>query len=346
MRLITHFEGEINGVAIEGKGVGSSRDGITEGEMVFTRFPSTFAAPLCRSWKCVHHQENLPLEKPVEIRETIAYTSQSRGTIEKSARVVRHSPELQEAWNIFRGTYDGSLELVRSRVHRETRINLGKGRALVLGYRQVDTDKGNMDYEWSGFEGLPEGQPVPTQTVNFEWLEWEWKFRNGGASYRKKLRVSFAPVPDFVVRPARERELDEILAAYDADWERLAHLYGQRPEGPRMTQMAFRRFQDERNFALLVAEHEGKLCGFAVGEKCENTDFLPGPYGEVVWLAPIHPWRASGVEWSLLEGLKGWFREQKLSVLQTTVYAWDPYSNHLFEAAGLRPAAFSLRGHW
>lgn len=360
MNLITHLHGRINGVEFSGKGVGSLVSDVSEGEIALEHFPTSFAAPLCRSWRCKHHPHlQVPYLRAAgnrcEYDQTIQYAGAARGRIHTQAVVQRGPGDFQEAWNGFFGRYKGPTVVRRNRVHRELLLPLEAGEVVTLGYREFDTDGGRVSCEWSGSLRVTDvraWKPKPV-LLEYEWEDFSWRTQDGKPAggragsfvYRKKLRLSSGSPPRFEVRPALGRDLPAVFRCYEADYVRIARLGALTVGGPRMTESVFREFAGGRgDTGLLVALRAGRVAGFVAMEATSHADYLRGPYADIVWLAPHSAERASGVEVALVRAAMAWAAARGLRVVQSTAYAADLFTAGLLQWAGLGSVAHAVRG--
>jgi GNAT superfamily N-acetyltransferase len=97
------------------------------------------------------------------------------------------------------------------------------------------------------------------------------------------------------------------------------------------------------NCLVLVAEVEGQLVGYAVGDLSEAKPmFQHGPYGAIGTFYVTATWRRRGIGRRLVERLLAWFHQRGMPEARVTAWASNPVSNAFWRALGFQPKTIGM----
>jgi ribosomal protein S18 acetylase RimI-like enzyme len=88
---------------------------------------------------------------------------------------------------------------------------------------------------------------------------------------------------------------------------------------------------------VLVAVADGQVVGYAIGSIAENPpNFATRRYGHVSDICVDPEWRRQGLAHRLWAGLRTWFRQQGMNVVQLHSAALNPASQAFWRHAGFQ----------
>jgi hypothetical protein len=197
------YAGNINGSSFTGSGTGTidTDTGLSNGTINYSGFPLTFAAPLCRSWRCKHHQLSTPLsgtsaDSSWNTLQTINFSGAASGQIVTAATVSPGSAQgTSTQHSTFNGNYSGPVNVLRVLRYRETYAINNDGTMTLTGVRETEmADGGNVIGEWSGTINVTAGfvaaAAASLLVLNYEFLEFSWQNDGSNASFTKRLRIT------------------------------------------------------------------------------------------------------------------------------------------------------------
>ncbi len=142
--------------------------------------------------------------------------------------------------------------------------------------------------------------------------------------------------PDLPAVIALWRELQDINASFDprlqlgdgaADWF-IGYLGDQ---------------LDNPNMAVLVAEHEGAVVGYAFGQIMRRPTLASGDCGYVADVCVQERWRGRGIGRQLYERLRAWFLAHGLTAIEVQVVRANPASQAFWRKMGYTEFLRTLR---
>jgi ribosomal protein S18 acetylase RimI-like enzyme len=146
---------------------------------------------------------------------------------------------------------------------------------------------------------------------------------------------------DFVIRPATEKDLPEMLGLWREMMDFHAHWDARfRPKPSPEAEQAWMNYLREEiwggnRWCTFVAEEDGRLVGHIVGELREQVPvFEHQTYGYVTDIVVGPEARRQGIGTALFEAVETWFREQGATHVQLQVLASNPASQAFWRAVG------------
>ncbi|MBC8570141.1 GNAT family N-acetyltransferase [Zongyangia hominis] len=148
------------------------------------------------------------------------------------------------------------------------------------------------------------------------------------------------------IRPAAPGDLDAIDTLYQLLFAEMARLQPEscRAAGPdrHFLEVAL----SDGTAAVLVAEEEGQVLGFALLQEQETPDFcciVPHRFAYLMDLC-VHPEaRGRGLGSSLLSAVKDWARTRGLDYVELNVLDENKGAIRLYERAGFSPTMHRMR---
>jgi GNAT superfamily N-acetyltransferase len=152
--------------------------------------------------------------------------------------------------------------------------------------------------------------------------------------------------PTFAVRPAQLSDLQSLCglrAGLMALHAEKAPRYYRQPGGPEALAESFRRPMHEAGKALLVAEADGVLAGYAHLETREDPavpELVPRRWANVVEMAVDPSLRRQGAGRQLMERARDWARGQGCSELRLSVLEFNQSARDFYLRQG-----YGVRNH-
>lgn len=198
---ITSYRGCINGQAFTGEGYGwmDPTGTISDVEMHFQNFPTSFATPLCASWKCKNHPPapppaRVPIDYKLDI--LITYSGAASGTIRTLGDVHRLPMGISACANSFEGDYSGPVDVQTIEPFTMRCHKLRAGLYDVHAARRVIAEGEEVDARWEGqlaFGHYDQTDPLLMSSkgfsVRFDVLDFSWANEDGRAVYAKQLKI-------------------------------------------------------------------------------------------------------------------------------------------------------------
>lgn len=145
-------------------------------------------------------------------------------------------------------------------------------------------------------------------------------------------------MPELCIREAHRRDLPSLGALWQEmmDYHRTYDLrFRFSPNAPREVERHLLETLKSRAARIFVAEAEGKVIGYIVGEVHARRPIYPvGTYGFVSDICVTAAWRRRGVGGSLVTALDAWFATQKVTSVELFAAALNPHSIAFWRAMG------------
>lgn len=145
-------------------------------------------------------------------------------------------------------------------------------------------------------------------------------------------------MPEPCIREAHRRDLPSLAALWQEmmDYHRTYDLrFRFSPNAPREVERHLLETLKSRAARIFVAEAEGKVIGYIVGEVHARRPIYPvGTYGFVSDICVTAAWRRRGVGGSLVTALDAWFATQKVTSVELFAAALNPHSIAFWRAMG------------
>lgn len=145
-------------------------------------------------------------------------------------------------------------------------------------------------------------------------------------------------MPELCIREAHRRDLPSLAALWQEmmDYHRTYDLrFRFSPNAPREVERHLLETLKSRAARIFVAEAEGKVIGYIVGEVHARRPIYPvGTYGFVSDICVTAAWRRRGVGGSLVTALDAWFATQKVTSVELFAAALNPHSIAFWRAMG------------
>ncbi len=357
---ITHINGNINGRSFTGEGKGSfdTDTSVSEGRIVFLKFPNNYMPLLCRSWRCKHHPCVPPKNNPqlklfprrnYDLDETVIYISGASGKIHTTGKVREIFPETTEAFSEFNGWYNGPLDVATIPIHRETFTPIESGIYHICGYRMVEIkNKTTVETQWYGklILHLQEGDewnPLAF-TQEYQLKSWNWKWSETESILDKVVEVSKLVEEMVTSHPVNAEEVSIAYELYRKIEEyKLSQIGLTADQVPIFTLESFQSFLENNKMLVLGAWRNNQLVGLGVASlETECDDLLFPPYGDILCLAVNRNYLGLGVESHLFSNLSIWLKEKGCKVIRTTIPSGIYFEELLWESLGVKPVV--IRG--
>ncbi|OGR64413.1 MAG: hypothetical protein A2X31_03720 [Elusimicrobia bacterium GWB2_63_22] len=154
-----------------------------------------------------------------------------------------------------------------------------------------------------------------------------------------------------VIGPARKTDAEELAALFIKARKLMYKLsprgFGAALNGPDVPDDEKRRIigelKDRNQLTLVARTQAGGLAGFITGciEKYSD-DLLTAPFVSLVYIYVEVKYRRRGVARSLMQRLEAWAAENKISVMELTVWSGNEQGQALFRDSGYVPLQLRL----
>lgn len=161
---MTHLSGKINGF-FTGSGVGCMdyTVGCSAGEIELFNYPSSFAVPLCASWKCKHCRPQSFLVCTEEA--TIEYSKGARGTIHTVGEVRSLRIGASLCFNRFDGDCEGPTGVEKVLPWRVADTRIRAGAYDMIRVRQLSVEGRVVEANWNGKMVVADGEDLGAHTI-------------------------------------------------------------------------------------------------------------------------------------------------------------------------------------
>lgn len=189
---VTHISGKINAQSYRGSGVGSMDPvlGRSTSEIELVNFPSSFAVPMCQSWKCKKHVK--PKADAYRQEATIEYSKGAAGTIFTVGEVRRLGIGVSLCFNTFDGEYTGPTCVEKVLPWRVTYKRTGVGTYDMTCLRQIIAEGHLVEAHWHGKMIIADGEDLPDHTIDFVQEDFSWVWDPNKSCYTETLRFRFS----------------------------------------------------------------------------------------------------------------------------------------------------------
>ncbi len=140
------------------------------------------------------------------------------------------------------------------------------------------------------------------------------------------------------VRKAKEQDLEAVLDLWQEMMDHHARLDERLqtvPEARDYFRDTLREWMGQRERRVLVGVADRQIVGYAIGAIAENPPiFTPRRYGHVSDICVDPAWRRQGLGHRLFAGLRTWFRQQGVTVVQLHVAARNPAGRAFWQDIG------------
>lgn len=141
-----------------------------------------------------------------------------------------------------------------------------------------------------------------------------------------------------MIRPANKQDLDAILSLYEVLFAEMADLDCERMQPAKQANDFVENAITDDKFHLLVVELEGVVEGFCIAQKQSAAPYncmVQRDFGYVFDLVVSPIYRGKKAGHKLIEGMKVWAKENKLSHLELSVLSQNHKAIKFYEREGL-----------
>ncbi|MCW2258232.1 ribosomal protein S18 acetylase RimI-like enzyme [Providencia alcalifaciens] len=141
-----------------------------------------------------------------------------------------------------------------------------------------------------------------------------------------------------MIRPANKQDLDAILSLYEVLFAEMANLDSERMQPAKQANDFVANAIGDDKFHVLVVELGGVVEGFCIAQKQSAVPYnciVQRDFGYVVDLVVSPEYRGEKMGHKLIEGMKVWAKENKLSHLELCVLSQNHKAIEFYEREGL-----------
>lgn len=141
-----------------------------------------------------------------------------------------------------------------------------------------------------------------------------------------------------MIRPANQQDLDAILSLYEVLFAEMADLDSERMQPAKQANDFVENAITDDNFHLLIVELEGVVEGFCIAQKQSVAPYncmVQRDFGYIFDLVVSPAYRGKRTGHELIEGMKVWAKENKLSHLELSVLSQNHKAIKFYQREGL-----------
>lgn len=141
-----------------------------------------------------------------------------------------------------------------------------------------------------------------------------------------------------MIRPANKQDLDAILSLYEVLFAEMANLDSERMQPAKQANDFVENTIADDKFHVLVVELGGVVEGFCIAQKQSAAPYnciVQRDFGYIFDLVVSPEYRVEKMGYKLIEGMKVWAKENKLSHLELSLLSQNHKAIKFYEREGL-----------